>query len=178
MKWLANKELEIETMARMTDPTNALRLFQHAFECGQIPVERGRIDPTLMFARDEPNGRARFNYMRVEGRTLSTLVMFAHSDMIEGHPCFNIGYAVAEAFQGKGLAKSTLVAALNEVANGLTGARIPMIHIEAVIAPENFVSQRVVTVIFDSAPVTITDSESGLPALHYSRRIDLPMRRP
>jgi len=162
----------------MTDPTNALRLFQHAFEHGQIPVKRGCIDSTLMSAYDEPNGLARFNYMRAEGRTLSTLVMFAYSGMIKGHPCFNIGYAVAEAFQGKGLAKSTLVAALNEVANGLTGASVPMIHVEAVIAPENFVSQRVATVIFDSAPVTIIDSVSGLPALHYSRRIDLPMRRP
>jgi len=53
----------------------------------------------------------------------------------------------------------------------------PMIHVEAVIAPENFVSQRVATVIFDSTPVTITDREAGLPALHYSRRMDLPMRR-
>ncbi|MFT8490957.1 MAG: hypothetical protein ABF672_10465 [Gluconobacter oxydans] len=164
-------------MARMTDPTNALRLFQHAFECGQIPVERGRIDPTLMFACDEPKGRTRFNYMRAEGRTLSALVMFVHSDMIEGHPCFNIGYAVAETFRGKGLAKSTLVAGLNEFTNGLNGACIPVIHIEAVIAPENFVSQQVATVIFDSTPVTITDRESGLPALHYMRRINLPMRR-
>jgi GNAT superfamily N-acetyltransferase len=164
-------------MAAMTDPMNALKLFQGSFARGQIPVEQGRIDPTLLFAPDSPNDKVRFNYMRAEGKTLTTLVMFAHSGMIDGQPCFNIGYAVAEAFRGRGLAKSTLVAALDELANGLTGARIPSIHVEAVISPENIISQRVASVIFDEAPTSITDSESGLPALHYIRRIDLPMRR-
>lgn len=162
----------------MTDPEDALKLFQYAFERGQIPVEPGRIDPTLLFAPDQPNGRSRFNYMRAKGKTLCALVMFAHSDMIEGLPCFNIGYAVAESFRGQGLAKSTLVAALDELTNGLTGARISTIHVEAVIAPDNIVSQRVAAAIFDGIPTSITDSESGLPALHYIRRIDLPMRRP
>ena len=160
-------------MAQMTDPANALALFQQAFECGQIPVQPGRLDPDLLFAPDNPNGHARFNYMRAEGRLLTALVMFAQNGMEDGHPAFNIGYAVPEAYRGRGLAKSTLVAALAELTTGLGAAGIPFIHVEAVIDVDHVVSQRVVSVIFDVVPTAITDSESGLPALHYIRKIAL-----
>ena len=160
-------------MPAMTDPANALALFQEAFAQGLIPVEQGRIDPNLLFAPDDPNGRPRFNYMRANGKTLSVLVMFAHSGMIEGHPCFSIGYAVAKAYRGRRLAKSTLVAALAEFTNGLAGAGIPIIHIEAVVGTDNLLSQRVATALFEEPPAAITDSKSGLPALHYIRQIHL-----
>jgi hypothetical protein len=111
--------------------------------------------------------------MRAEGRTLTALVMFAQSGMEDGHPVFNIGYAVPETYRGRGLAKSTLVAALAELTNGLASAGIPMIHVEAVIDVDHGISQRVANAIFDEAPTTITDSVSGLPALLYIRKIEL-----
>ncbi|ATY34941.1 hypothetical protein [Sphingomonas psychrotolerans] len=157
----------------MTDPAGALALFQGAFARGQIPVQPGRLDPTLLFAPDRPNGLARFNYMRSDGRTLKALVMFAQSGTEDGHPVFNLGYAVAEAFRGQGLAKATLAAALAELTDGMSAAGIPCIHVEAVIDVDHAVSQRVAKTIFNAAPVNIIDSISGLPALHFTRKIAL-----
>ncbi len=157
----------------MTDPAAALALFQEAFAQGQIPVQPGRLDPTLLFAPDRPNGRPRFNYMRGEGRMLRALVMFAQDGTQNGHPVFNIGYAVAVAFRGQGLAKATLAGALAELTHGMGGAGIPCIHVEAMIDVDHAASQRVAEAIFNDVPTRIIDSISGLPALHFTRRIAL-----
>ena len=157
----------------MTDPASALALFQEAFGQSQIPVQPGRLDPALLFAPDRPNGRPRFNYMRSDSRTLKALVMFAQNGTEDGHPVFNVGYAVAESFRGQGLAKSTLAAALAELTDGMGAAGIPCIHVEAVIDVDHAVSQRVAKTIFTDAPIRIIDSISGLPALHFTRKIAL-----
>lgn len=160
-----------DLMPSMTDPMNALIQFQEAFEAGFIPVQPGRLDSTVLFAPDQPNGRARFNYMRAQGETLTALVMFAQDGVEDGYPVFSIGYAVAVDHRGRGLAKSTLMAALAELSAGFAGANIPTIHVEAVISPSNLASQAVARAIFDATPKSITDSESGEPALLYSRRV-------
>lgn len=161
-------------MAQITDPMSALVQFQKAFEQGLIPVQPGRRDGNLLFAPDTPNGQPRFNYMRAEGSTLTVLVMFVQNGLEDGEPVFNIGYAVRETYRGHGIAKATLTAALAELSFGLAGARIPAIHVEAVIAQDNLASLRVAAAIFDAAPTPIIDSESGLPALHYTRRVASP----
>lgn len=165
-------------MAQMTDPMSALVQFQEAFEQGLIPVQPGRLDRNLLFAPDTPNGHPRFNYMRADGSTLTVLVMFAQNGLEDGEPVFNIGYAVPEAYRGHGLAKPALTAALAELSAGLVGPGIPAIHVEAVIAPDNLASQRVAAAVFDAAPTPIVDSESRLPALHYTRRVASPAGRP
>lgn len=155
----------------MTNPMDALLQFQVTFEAGEIPVQPGRLDPTILFVVDDPNGRPRFNYMRAEGKTLSVLVMFAQNGLRDGRPVFNIGYAVAETYRGRGLAKSTLIGALAELSAGLGSAGVGAIQIEAVISPNNLASQAVACSIFDTAPIEITDSDSGEPALYYSRAV-------
>lgn len=158
-------------MPSMTDPMNALNQFQKAFEVGLIPVQAGRLDQTVLFAPDHANGRARFNYMRTQGETLIALVMFVQTGLEDGNPVFSIGYAVADDYRGRGLAKSTLLAALTELSAGLASANIPAIQVEAVISLDNLASQAVATAVFDDTPRSITDSVSGEPALLYSRRV-------
>lgn len=158
-------------MAAMTDPGNALALYQQAFAAGAIPMQPCRLDPSLFMAVDHPNGKTRFSYMRVAGKKMTALVMFAQDGMAEGGPIFNIGYAVDDGARGRGLAQSTLVAALAELKDGLKGANVPVIHVEAVIDIDHTVSQRVAAAIFPDAPKPIIDSASGLPALHYYRTI-------
>ena len=162
----------------MTDPMNALVQFQEAFDAGFIPVQPGRLDPTILVANDQPNGRPRFNFMRVDGERLTVLVMFAQNGLENGCPVFNIGYAVAKGYRGRGLAKATLVAALAELSAGLAGAHIPVFHVEAVISPDNLTSQAVACAIFDASPTRITDSVSGEPALHYIRAVAFGERQP
>lgn len=165
-------------MPQMTDPTDALVLYQQAFATGQIPLQSGALDPTLFVAVDRPNGHVRFSYMRFEGRTLIVLVMFAQSGLVGEHPCFSVGYAVPEAYRGKGLATNTLVAGLAELEHGLRRANVPAIHVEAVIARNHAVSQSVAAAVFDDAPTEIVDSVSGQPALHYIRKVPLVFASP
>lgn len=155
----------------MTNPMAALLQFQVTFEAGEIPVQPGRLDPTILFAVDHPNGGPRFNYMRAENKTLSVLVMFAQNGLKYRSPLFNIGYAVAETYRGRGLAKSTLIGALAELSAGLGSAGVGAIHIEAVISPNNLASQAVARSIFDTVPIENTDCVSGEPALQYSRAV-------
>lgn len=155
----------------MTDPGNALALYQEAFAAGAIPLRPCRLDPSLFRAVDQPNGKTRFSYMRIAGKKITALVVFAQEGMAEGGPIFDIGYAVDDGARGRGLARSTLVAALAELEYGLKGANVPVIHIEVVIDVDHTVSQRVTAAIFPDAPKPITDSASGLPALHYYRTI-------
>ncbi|GGM10433.1 hypothetical protein GCM10011534_35710 [Pseudooceanicola nanhaiensis] len=158
-------------MAAMTDPGNALALYQQAFAAGVIPLQPCRLDPSLLMAVDHPNGKKRFSYMRFTGTKMTALVMFAQDGMEEGGPIFNIGYAVDDCARGRGLAQSTLVAALAELEHGLKGANVPVLNVEAVINIDHIVSQRVAATIFPDAPKPIIDSGSGLPALHYYRSI-------
>lgn len=158
-------------MTSMTDPMNALNQFQKAFEEGLIPVQTGRLDQTVLFAPDHVNGRARFNYMRAQGKTLIALVMFVQDGVENGDPVFSIGYAVADEYRGRGLAKSTLLAALAEFSSGLASANIPAIQVEAVISLNNLASQAIAAAVLDDTPSSITDSVSDEPALLYSRRV-------
>lgn len=159
-------------MPTMTDPMDALLLYQQAFERGMIPVQPGRQDRDLLVAVDHPNGKVRFSYMRAEGSTLTALVMFAQDGMDEGRPVFALGYAVPEAYRGCGLGKQTVMAALAELKAGLGGARISVILVEAVIDPGNIASQRIAAAVLTTEPSEITDSVSGKPALYYTQAID------
>ena len=160
-------------MERMADPSDALALYQQAFSAGRIPLQAGTLDRDMFVAVDQPNGHVRFSYMRVEENTLSVLVMFAQNGLVDGHPCFNVGYAVSEAFRGQGRAADALVGGLAELEHGLSRAGIPEIHIEAVIGIDHTVSQKVAKTVFVDPPTEIVDNVSGLPALHYIRKISL-----
>jgi hypothetical protein len=164
-------------MERMTDPSDALALYQEAFAADSIPLQAGTLDHDLFVAVDQPGGHVRFSYMRVDGKRLSVLVMFAQNGLVDGQPCFNIGYAVAETYRGQRRATETLIAALAGLQHGLTRAGIPEIHIEAVIGVDHAISQKVAGAVFVDPPTEIVDSASGLPALHYIRRISLAAKR-
>ncbi len=149
-------------MPWMTDPINSLIQFQEAYAAGSIPTQPGRLDPGILFAPDQPDGRPRFNYMRAQGSTLTAPVERSRGRI----PVFNIGYAVPDAHRGKGLAKSTLLAALAEISSGLAGAGVRAIPVEAAISPGNLASLAVAQAIFDTEPTAIVDSGSGEAALH------------
>src|SRR5882762_5378753 len=99
----------------MTDPSNALQSFQQALLHGGIQLQRGVLDQDLYVHVDNPNGESRTTYVRLEGRTVTALVVFALCEPIEGTPCFSIGYAVPEAYRNQGRAKEAISAAISEM---------------------------------------------------------------
>jgi RimJ/RimL family protein N-acetyltransferase len=156
----------------MTDPTDALKSFQSEFERKQLTLHRGELDSTLWVHLDRANGEPRFSYATNDGKTVTGLVIFVPSDPVNGEPCFNIGYAVPEAYRGHGRAKALVVAGIAELKNGLSRNGISKFHVEAIVGADNAASKRVAAEAISSSPTEITDSVSGEPAFHYITEVN------
>jgi hypothetical protein len=92
---------------------------------------------TLFVHRDAPNGppEYRFTYVRLKGKTVTAMVIFAAQPPEDGKPCFAVGYAVPKRFQKQGRAKDILVAAIADMQAGLVRDGIPEFYIEAIVGP-------------------------------------------
>lgn len=159
-------------MAQMTDPHAALTSFQTAFDTQLISLQPGVLDRDLFLHVDSPTGSPRFTYVRLERRTVTALVMFAQVPPLGGLPCFQLGYAVPVKYRAQGRAKKIVTAAIAELQNGLSRNGIAAFCIEAVVGADNGPSMRVATATISSSPVSIMDESSGLPALHYVRKVE------
>ncbi|AWL94116.1 GNAT family N-acetyltransferase [Bradyrhizobium ottawaense] len=155
----------------MTDPTDSLVSFQQALLDGELDLQRGALDRDLFVHQDRPQGEVRLTYARLEGKKVTALVIAVMSDPIEGLPCFQLGVAVPESHRRMGLAKSAVEAAIAEMKNGLGRNRIPTFYVEAIVGAHNEPSQHVAAAVISSAPTKVTDEVSGMPALHYARKI-------
>ena len=116
----------------MTDPSHALQSFQQALLHDRIQLQRGVLDKDLFVHVDKPKGESRITYVRLEGRTVTALVVFAMCEPIEGKPCFNIGYAVPEAYRNQGRAKEAISAAISEMQHGF-GRLWHVFYVEAIV---------------------------------------------
>lgn len=158
-------------MTAMTDPSDALSVFQAQLVSGHLPLQRCALDADLFVLVDEPNGKPRFTYLRLQDKAITAIVMLVVVDPIDGTPCFNIGYAVPESHRNQGLAKNTVSAAIKELKNGLSSAGIAAFYVEAIVGTDNQASQRVAESTISGTPAHITDGVSGHPALQYLRKI-------
>ena len=159
-------------MANMTDPSIALQSFQEVLLTRGIPLQRGALYPELNVRADDANGRARLTYVTLEKRTVTAFVNLVLVEAIEGTPCFQMGYAVPEAYRGQGRAKTIVGMAIAELQCRFSGLG-PALYLEAVVGVDNAASQRVAAQTLSPTPEAITDKVSGLPALRYLRKLDL-----
>ena len=153
----------------MTDPSDALPLFQSALLADQIPLRPGSIDRQLFAAPDEVNGKFRMSYLRLQGKVITALVQYVAIEPIDGLPCFHLGYAVPEQYRRQGIARGAVLAAFSEMENGYSRSWPRRFFVEAVISPDNTGSKKVAEALFRSPPESITDSVSGKLALRYLR---------
>jgi len=151
----------------MTDPMNALLSFQQEFPALKPKLKPTRLDPNLYLHVAAPNGEIRVTFVRLEGKTVTALVSFAEGEPIDGIHCYNIGYAVAEAYRNQGRAKEIVTAAIKELkGNG------EAFYVNAIVAADNIASQRVAAQVVSETPVSITEPISDLPAFRYVRRFE------
>jgi len=156
----------------MTDPTDGLVSFQQALLNGEIDLQRGELDREVFVHFDQPTASTnRFTYVKLDRKTVKALAMIVPTQFMHGLPCFQMGVAVPEDYRGKGYAKNIMEAAIAEFKNGLARNNIPSFYIEAVVSVENAPSKRIAETVICATPTAITDSESGLPALHYVRKV-------
>jgi GNAT superfamily N-acetyltransferase len=152
-------------MPQMTDPSAALQSFQLCLET--LALQRCKLHSDVFLLVDQPNGSPRFTYALLDRATVTALAILAVVEPQDGVPCFQIGYAVAENFRRRGLARKLVTAAIAELRHGLSRNGISNICVEAVVGTDNIASQRVAAATICATPTNITDSVSGLPALYY-----------
>jgi hypothetical protein len=155
----------------MTDPFDALTSFQQAYLNGEISLQAGELDPDLFLHVDHPTGVPRFAYVRFDRQSVTALAMMIPTEPMNGLPSFQVGVAVPEAHRGRGHAKSIVAAAIAELRHGLSRNKISSFYVEAVVSIDNEPSKRVAEATISATPVAVTDEVSGLPALHYVRKI-------
>ena len=104
---------------------------------------------------------------------IQAFCVFAIVEPINGLPCFNIGCAVKKEFQNRGLAKEIVEKSIAELSNGFGRNNVKKFYIEAIVGTSNEYSQKLSVKLISSTPKQCTDSVSGLPALSYTRLIEL-----
>lgn len=162
-------------MPAMTDPADALASFQEMLPLGILQLFNGERDPTLRVHRDEPSpGTQRLTYVHLEGELVTALAMAVNVQPFQGRPCFMIGYAVPTQYRRQGRATAIVKSMLGELTAGFGRAGLLPIYVEAIVAETNIPSRRIAETLLSDSPNPITDELSGLPALQYILRLELP----
>lgn len=160
-------------MAEMTDPTDALRSFQAVILAGGLPLQRGALDRHVHVHADAPQGKSRFTYVKLDGRTVTALAVVVADGLDGGLPCFALGYAVPPEYRGQGRARGIVQAAIREMQHGFARTPMTSFYVEAVVGLENVASQRVAEHCVSPERTEITDSVSGQRAYRYVGRFDV-----
>jgi hypothetical protein len=157
----------------MTDPSDGMKSFQQELRRGGIAIHISKNDANLFVHVDAPNGppEYRFTYVRLKGKTVTAMVMFAAQPPEDGKPYFAVWYAVPKRFQKRGRAKDILVAAIADMQAALVRNGIPEFYIEAIIGADNMASRKIAEQVISNEPEAITEELSGLPAFKYVRKI-------
>jgi RimJ/RimL family protein N-acetyltransferase len=157
----------------MTAPSDGMKSFQKELRRGGITIQAAKTDPNLFVHLDAPNGppKYRFTYVRLKGKTVTAMVIFAAEPPEDGKPYYAVGYAVPKRFQKQGRAKEVLVAALADMQVGLARNGIPEFYIEAIVGADNVASRKIAEQVISDEPEAITEGLSGLPAFKYVRKI-------
>ncbi len=159
-------------MALMPDLTSAMKSFEQALRTGTISVQPGALDAEIFAHLDKPNGEPRLTYVRLDGRTVTAMVVLIQCEPVDGEQCYNVGWAVHEKFQGQGRAAEAFKAAVNELRYGLSRHGVSAFYVEAVVDVNNKASQRVAEQVISPAVKTDTDCYAGVPVIQYLRKVE------
>jgi RimJ/RimL family protein N-acetyltransferase len=168
---------EVQNMASVVDPTEALVSFQKELRREAIVLQRCELDRELFVHLDYPHGSEkapRFTYARIKHNKVVALVMLFPVEPLEGTMCFQIGVAVPEKYRGHGRAKDAMSAALREFRHGWAKCNAPDYYLEALVDCENVASQHVAAATISATPKMITDKGTGRKGLQYIQKVLVP----
>lgn len=155
---------------QIADPMEALVSLQREVRRG-MPTNPTGQGSEVRVVLDQPNGVMRYTYARIEHGRVKAIALFVHHEPIDGIACFNIGYAVPEAYRQRGWAKQIVEAGIQELSAGLGRHGVTQFYVEAVVGKGNIASQRVASAVFGTEPTEGLDSESGQPVFSYTRLV-------
>lgn len=157
----------------IVNPMDALKLFEPAFNSGELEVQRGDIHKDVIVHADSPNGNSRLTYVTMSGTSVTSMALIVSAEFENGKPVFQIGYAVPQHLRKRGMAKAIAKAAVDEFTAGIALAGIKLFYLEAMVSVQNIGSQKVAAYLFpDAVPKEIVDQESGEPTLQYMALIE------
>ncbi len=157
-------------MAKIADPHDALPSFEKALKHGLISPKKCTVHPELAVLIDDANGEMRITYALIVGGKVKATVAYLRAEPLHGEHCFQVGYAVAKPYRGKGIASDILIKSINEMRHGFR-AHLKQFYIEAVVGVDNLASKRVAEKVFTKDFEEIVDKASGLPALQFVKLI-------
>ncbi len=159
-------------MAQMTDPMNSLVGLQDALKKRLLQMERGRAHPDIGVHMDQPKaGTTRLTYAKISPTgSVKAIAVFVTIEPYEGLPCFQIGYAVAPAFQRQGNGAEIVKKSIEEMINGFK-AVMPSFYIEAIVGAQNEASLKIAGKYIAKEAREIEDEFSREPAKQFFRRI-------
>lgn len=157
-------------MPRMSDPSDALKIFQEAMLAGSVELERGLVDHSVYVHPHRGQRIPQYTYVLLNGRLVRALATFALNGTYRGSPNLSVGYAVPEVYRNKGLAKAILRAGIVEMQNGFKG--MPPFYVEAVVSEKNTASLKVAEAVLGEELERFKDDHSGEPAVRYARQFE------
>ena len=157
---------------RMTDPADALRYLQLALDVNEVTLRPCALHPEVAVLLDHPNGITRFTYAQIKGKTVQAIALFAEAERMLGLPCFGAGVAVLESLRGKGIARSLVEKAIDELRHGFSRTPMKTFYLEAVVLTTNEPSNRLASRVFSSTRETGIDAFCGEPIYQYVRKVE------
>jgi hypothetical protein len=155
---------------KIAEPMDALVSLQREVRRG-MPTQRCDLSPGVRVILDQPNGVLRYTYARIEHGRVKAVALFVHHEPIDGVPCFNLGYAVPEAYRNRGWASEIVELDIQELRQGFGRHGAKSFYVEAVVGKDNLSSLRVASKVISDVPIGGTDSESGEPVFAYTRLV-------
>ncbi|KQO06887.1 hypothetical protein ASF09_11545 [Sphingomonas sp. Leaf242] len=150
---------------------DSFKSFEPALKRGELKVERGRIDPSLIIHADEPQGKVRITYARMDGNSVVGIAIITPAEFENGLPVFQIGYAVPQHLRKRGIAKKLVQAAIDEFTSGVKRGGVVHFYIEAMVGVKNIGSQKVAAHVIGGEPRETKDHNSGEAILQYIKEI-------
>lgn len=155
------------------DISSALQSFQQAFSDGHIDVRPCKLDGKLFLHVDRPTvDDMRLTYVRLQGKTVTSMVQMLRAEPVEGLPCVSVAWAVPPEFRGEKRAGETFLAALREFRHGFAQSGPKSFYVEGVAKVDNIPSRRTAEKVFLSPGMEGIDKEANVPIFQYLRRID------
>ena len=153
-------------MPEIVNMEETLNQFSSAVVHG-LPLRKCTTDKTVFVHPDNPDGKVRFTFCKLENYKPSGIVAFCQTDHYNGIPCFNVGYATDKTFRQKGIATSLFKAAIVDLSEGLKRKGIEDFYIEVGVEKSNIASQKVASSVLKVIPVDSIDPDSGTPTFGY-----------
>lgn len=152
---------------KIAGPMDALVSLQREVH-RRVPTQHCDLSPVVRVILDRPNGVLSYTYARIEHARVKALSLFVRHEPIDDAPCFNLGYAVPEAYPNRGWASEIVEQGIQELHQGFGQHGVKSFYLEAVVGKNNLSFLRVASKVISKMPIEGTDLASGEPVFAYT----------